>query len=132
MPIGLTNLFQDANFIASVAPQTKLNVKTRTYAQSTSAMDWLLRKKNGENAQATAQFVRQTCEAMVEALHQHGDTSFRDLIVQKIKAMQTGILQLARVYEGDRITCDHFHDSTSILELNLHLFVGTPKRRKSV
>lgn len=119
IPIGLSNLFEDADFIASAPEGTKPCFNSQSHVNDKTLLGWAFRRAAREKRTGTMQHIRRICDAMAEALNRYQRTMYHDVIVIKMIELRMGILRIHRAYADDCVVQGHL--KTSIIVLDLHI-----------
>lgn len=117
IPVALQRIFEDAGFIGAAQDGYKPNIRAKYYTQADSWVGWALRHFHGENADKTKLFVRNTCEAMSQALEQYKSTKFRAIILEKMIRLRIGVSKIVETYKSDINAKAHLEDSILILDM---------------
>jgi hypothetical protein len=99
IPLELTDLFEDAEFISGIPADYKPSFKSKTYQHKDYISTKILRTLNGETGNDGALKIKHTCERLAQAYDQYKESSYKSMIIEMMIKVYVSLINLIKTYE---------------------------------
>jgi hypothetical protein len=101
MPGVLVDLIARLEFLSMVERGQKINLHTMSFSDTNSWIAAFVRTLKGENRKSTLLHVNQLIQQTISCIEEFKDTSFIEIIVNKLAGAKQGIQNLSSTYSND-------------------------------
>lgn len=119
VPTHLKDLLVQINFIGSVPPNRKINIRTKTYIDPSLWLTAPYRYAIGEHAEKTCEYIDGIIKRLTEALvfyRKKGTSTTGDILVKRSKELRGGILNLINTYQDNPSALAKLRTSLELLD----------------
>lgn len=131
LPITVKEVLVNLEFLGKIQRGIKPNMKSRTFSDSDSWLDWCFRRLYGEGEKSLTTNLERIVDQTIVAIEQYSESEFLPLIVSALSKAKVGVEHLRDTYTNHPDTSSKINVCLSSINLvlNKHPVITSDKIR---